>query len=475
MIILSRLQEKFGLANHSSAIMRIGHGAFWTSVGTVAGRLLGLATSIAIARMLGSNRFGEYAIIQGTVGACSVFAGFGLGVTATKHVAEFRRSDPARAGAVIALSRAVALFSGFGMAAALYFFAPWLAAHTLAAPHLSGALRVGAALLLLGAVNGAQTGALAGFEAFGSVAVLTAISSVLNLVCVYTGGRIYGLSGAVWGLVVAMLLTCVAFEVCIRTIARHNDVLVEFDRRRAGFRILWNSSLPNTIGSVFIGPLSWAASAVLVNQPHGYKELALYNVANQWRMAILFLPAALGTAAMPVLASLSGERGDRAYKLLWGQAILSLLLGLGVALPIALLSRSIMRSYGSDFTVGWPVLSILACSAAVLTFNNQVSNGIAGLGKMWASCWTDLSFGVTFFLISLLAAPRVGALGLGLAQLIASCVQALVLLWYLRYLRPVEMSDGVILQWLWSTGSKLPIASTLCTALRSKRALSVAD
>jgi O-antigen/teichoic acid export membrane protein len=463
------------LANHSSALRRIGHGAFWTSAGTVAGRLLGLATSIIIARMLGSHRFGEYAIVQGTVGACSVFAGFGLGVTATKHVAEFRRSDPARAGAVIALSRAVALFCGLSMAAALYFFAPWLAANTLAAPHLSGALRVGAALLLLGSVNGAQTGALVGFEAFGSVAVLTAISSVLNLVCVYSGGRIYGLSGAVWGLVIAMLLTCVAFEACIRRIARQNAVSIALNRKRAGLNILWSSSVPSTIGGLFIGPLGWAASAILVNQPHGYNQLALYNVANQWRMAILFLPAALGAAAMPVLASLSGEKGGRAYKILWGQAMVGLFLGLGVALPIVLLSKPIMRSYGSDFAVGWPVLSILACSASVLTFNNQVSKGIAGLGKMWASCWSDLSFGVTFFLVSLLAAPRFGALGLGLAQLIAASAQALVLLRYLRYLRPVEMPDGGILKLLWSARSIVFAGSKLRTTLRTKRALFAAD
>jgi O-antigen/teichoic acid export membrane protein len=361
------------------------------------------------------------------------------------------------------------------MAAALYFFAPWLAANTLAAPHLSGALRVGAALLLLGSVNGAQTGALVGFEAFGSVAVLTAISSVLNLVCVYSGGRIYGLSGAVWGLVIAMLLTCVAFEACIRRIARQNAVSIALNRKRAGLNILWSSSVPSTIGGLFIGPLGWAASAILVNQPHGYNQLALYNVANQWRMAILFLPAALGAAAMPVLASLSGEKGGRAYKILWGQAMVGLFLGLGVALPIVLLSKPIMRSYGSDFAVGWPVLSILACSASVLTFNNQVSKGIAGLGKMWASCWSDLSFGVTFFLVSLLAAPRFGALGLGLAQLIAASAQALVLLRYLRYLRPVEMPDGGILKLLWSARSIVFAGSKLRTTLRTKRALFAAD
>jgi O-antigen/teichoic acid export membrane protein len=426
--------------------------------------------------MLGANRFGEFAIVQGTVGACSVFAGFGLGVTATRHVAEFRRSDPARAGGVIALSRAVALLSGSVMAAALYFFAPWLAASTLAAPHLAGVLRVSSALLLLGAVNGAQAGVLAGFEAFGSVAALTIISSGLNLALVYAGGRAYGLPGAVWGGIAAMLGTCVAYESSIRRVARQNEVSIELNRKRFGLNILWTSSMPSTIGGLFIGPLGWAATAILVNQPHGYHEMALFNVANQWRMAILFLPAALGTAAMPVLASLSGDKGCLAYKVLWGQAIVSSLLGIGVAIPIVIFSEPIMRSYGAGFAVGWRVLSILACSAAVLTFNNQVSKGIAGLGKMWASCWIDLSCGITFVLVSLLTAPRFGALGLGLAQLVAACVQSAVLTGYLRYLKPVELSGEGLLKWLWSSRpSIVTIGSAFRTTLRTKRMISAAD
>jgi O-antigen/teichoic acid export membrane protein len=59
--------------------------------------------------MLGKTGYGELGMIQTTVGMFGVFAGFGLGVTATKHVAEFRRSDPARAGRIIGLSSVFAV------------------------------------------------------------------------------------------------------------------------------------------------------------------------------------------------------------------------------------------------------------------------------------------------------------------------------------------------------------------------------
>ena len=51
-------------------------------------------------------------MIQSTVGMFGVFAGFGLGLTATKHVAEFRQSDPDRAGRIIGLSGLFAIGPG---------------------------------------------------------------------------------------------------------------------------------------------------------------------------------------------------------------------------------------------------------------------------------------------------------------------------------------------------------------------------
>ena len=51
-------------------------------------------------------------MIQSTVGGFGTFAGFGLGVTAAKHVAESRRSEPARAVRIIVLSSIVAIVTG---------------------------------------------------------------------------------------------------------------------------------------------------------------------------------------------------------------------------------------------------------------------------------------------------------------------------------------------------------------------------
>src|SRR4029453_12131551 len=106
-------------------------GAFWSLSGTLISRGLALLASILVARVLGKVGFGELGIIQSSVGMFGTFAGFGLGLTATKHVAEFRTKDPARAGRIISLSSLVSWMTGGVMAGLLFVLAPWLAARTL--------------------------------------------------------------------------------------------------------------------------------------------------------------------------------------------------------------------------------------------------------------------------------------------------------------------------------------------------------
>src|SRR5436190_11960268 len=161
-----------------------------------------LLGTVGAARLLGRSVYGEFGMIQSTVDAFGTFAGLGLGLTATKYVAQYRQSDPARAGRILALSGLVAMSSAGLIALALIGFAPWLATHTLNAPQLSNALRVGSLILLASALNGAQTGALVGFEAFRAVALVNVVVAAFSVPSLIFGAYVGGLFGAVWALAI---------------------------------------------------------------------------------------------------------------------------------------------------------------------------------------------------------------------------------------------------------------------------------
>ncbi len=411
----------------SSIGSRLASGAFWSVGGALISRALMLIASILVARMLGLEVYGEYGMIRTTVAMFLVFAGFGLGMTATKHVAESRISDPERAGRIMAISGLFAVATGTLFAVILFVFAPWVATHTIDAPHLVGELRIGALILLLNAVNGAQTGALAGFEAFRSIAKVNLWTGFISFPLLVGGAYWGGLRGAVWALAMNMLINWLLNHVAIRREAKRFKVPFSTVGCLEELPILWRFSLPATLGGIMVGPVYWACNAMLVNQPDGYSQLGLFNAANQWRMAILFVPAALGKIVLPMLANLNAPDDQvRFRKVLKYNAVINAGLACIVSLPVALLAKPIMRSYGVGFEEGALTLVLLSVSTILITLNNVVGQAIISKGRVWIGFCFNLMWASVFLTFSYYFINKgYGAIGLALANLLAYLAHSL--------------------------------------------------
>src|ERR1035438_1477658 len=103
---MSTLLQAWTVAKHREFVPagslreRFTYGVIWSLAGAVVSRGFLLAASVVCARFLGKEGFGALGMIQSTAGMFGIFAGLGLGLTATKYVSEFRRQDPMRAGRI---------------------------------------------------------------------------------------------------------------------------------------------------------------------------------------------------------------------------------------------------------------------------------------------------------------------------------------------------------------------------------------
>ncbi len=405
---------------------RLAWGAFWSLAGAVVSQGSILAASVITARILGTAGFGEFGIINSTVGMFGVFAGFGLGMTATKHVAELRTTDPARAGRIIALSSAVALATGGLISLVLILLAPFLATRTLAAPHLVPEIRIAALLLLCNAQNGAQTGALCGLEAFKATAQANLARGLLSFPVLLAGVFLWGLPGAVWGLAVTAAAGCLINQQALRRECRRAGVPITSKGIWRERRILWDFSCPALLSSAMVGPVTWFASAVLVNQPDGYHEMGVFNAANQWRTAILFLPSVLSQSALPILSNLLGGSDLLNYKrLLWRNLPLVSGLALAVAVPVAAASPWIMAAYGPEFSRGWPVLVLLVSATVLSGACSVIGLAITSSGRMWWGFILNCVWAAALVAGCLLWVPSLKALGLALAFLASHGLHAI--------------------------------------------------
>jgi O-antigen/teichoic acid export membrane protein len=422
---------------------RLANGVAWNLAGAMIARGLAVLASILTARMLGYEAFGELGVIQSTVGTLGVFAGFGLGLTATKHVAEFRLLDPARAGRVVCLAELAATISGGTMMLALFALAPWLATCTLAAPHLGGLLQVAALVMCVNAINGVESGALAGLEAFKAIARVNLLSGVLTFAGLTVGVGLAGLPGAVWGLAGSSAANCLFTAVTLRVEAARAGIPIRLAGCRQEWRVIGGFSLLAFIGSLVVSPVNWICSALLVNQPGGYGAMGLYTAATQWRTAILFLPGTLGAVALPMMASYKGAGDERSFRRVLG---LSVVLNGGVALALAFVlvlgSKLVLAAYGKAFEQGQFVFVVVALSGAIIAVNNALSRTLASQGDMKADCAFHLAWGLSCLGLGMVLIPRFGADGLAVATLLAALLQGTCQWAYLFRRRFGTSADG---------------------------------
>jgi len=398
---------------------RLAHGAFWSLVGQITARVLGLLSGIFVARLLGKSGFGELGIVQSTANMFQVFAGTAIGLTATKHVAEFRNSDPARAGRIIALSNATSLIIGAVLALALIILSPWLAQHTLAAPQLTPFLRIGALLLFFGSFSGAQGGALSGFECFKENAQINVWSGLLGFPIMILAVYFWGLRGAVWGLVWSMAVACAMNVFVLRNVMKRHQVPLSLRTSVSEMPVLWKFSLPTALGGILSAPVYWACNAMLVNQSGGYAEMGILNAANQWWAAVLFLPGVLGQVVLPIMTErLSTQRQGQVWRLLRASVSANLLIILPFVLSGSILSRRIMASYGVQFAAGSLTLVVLILTAGIQSLQVPVFNLIIAMGRMWTNLWLLLLWSAVLLALSTIFV-RWGAIGIASARMLS--------------------------------------------------------
>lgn len=397
-------------------------------LGTSVFRGSNMIAGVFLARLLGKEVFGQYGIVQSSVLMMASFGALGLGITSTKHVAEWRATDPDRAGRIIGFCSLVAILSGCAMALAMYFSSSFLASKVLSAPELFNVLKISSLLLLFTAWQGAQNGSLTGIQAFRGMALVNIISGVLLITLTVIGAYAAGLIGAVWGWVCANIAQSLLNTYTLYNANKALGIKVRFRFGRDEAQLLWRFSLPAALGGLMFGPIVWAGHAILVNSPYGFIEMGRYNAGYQWFAILLFLPGIINNALFPIIAEHGGKKEIKGVKSSFKMGLKTSFIFLGpLTLAVIFLSPFIMRLYGRDFENDWLILVILACAAFVAGVQNLIGNTIAVMGRMWLYFKINLLWAGSFLVFAwVLVGVNLGATGLALATLLSYILRMLL-------------------------------------------------
>ncbi len=415
---------------------RLLSGGLFSLAGAVLGRGSSLVLSYALAWLLGREAFGAYGMVQGTVGLFAVFAGFGLGVSASREIAALRRADPARAGRVLGLLSLASVASAALLATVLVLLAPWLAVDRLHDPSLVGPLRASALFLALQALAGAQQGALSGFEAFRPMAIAQAFGGAATLGLGALGAWLWGTAGALFGVGAGQAVIVLLQQVALSRAAAEHGVPLRLEGAARELAVLSGSALPALVSAVVSMPVVWWTTAALYTGPDGAAQSAIFAAANQWRAVLLFVPTVFGQFVTPIIAErLAGGARAEANLTLKLAMVIAAAVALPVGVALAAASPLVMAGYGPGFREGWPVLALIVATGALLAVQTPVGAAIAGAGRFWLGAAMNAGWAAAMLAAALWLQPW-GALGLAGAYLVSYVVHSIWAFgWAARVLR----------------------------------------
>ena len=377
--------------------------------------------------MLGATVYGQLGIIRSTVNMFTAFAGAGLGLTATKYVAENKNSSVQKSLRIVALSEAVAFIAGLFLSLAIILFAKEIAIQ-INAPSLKTEIRIGAFMLFFASLNGVQNGILAGFENFKSIAKNTLFAGIVSFIIQIIATWIWGLKGAIIGLGINFLVLWFLNKNSIAKIIPQGLRIKKWDKSMiTEISILWKFSFPAIMSGIMVEPVTWICNTMLVNHPNGYKQMALFDIANQWRMTVLFIPTALSRIILPMLSSSLQDKSN--FRLIFLKNLkLNAIISTALLILIIALSPVIQHFYGREFSGIAVPLILMTLSTLLIAVNNVVGQVIASKGRMWLGfslniIWAICLLSVTYYLIDF---ENLGVIGLCFAYLISYAVHSVL-------------------------------------------------
>lgn len=346
-----------------------------------------LIVNIVIARILLRQAFGEYAMVYCTLLTASALSQLAMGYTASKYISEYRSKNLKRAGQIMGMCANVSVKMASVATLVLLIASPWLAATVLKAPHLTFALVLGSGFLFFSAINGYQTGALSGLEAFGGLAKAGVVSGLASVAAISCGALWSGLNGALLGLSISAFIRYIISGRQLRLESAKHGIKPQFYGSIFNERaIVLGFALPAAVAGYYTMPMIWLANSFLIRQPGGYGEMALYSAASYFRILVLFLPSVFNSVGLSVLNNEKAKGEVATFNRLFRSNVRNIFLVAScTAFIMAISGRSIMHLFGKDFESGHLILLLLLACGVLDSLSMALYQYIQVHAKIWLS------------------------------------------------------------------------------------------
>ncbi len=411
-------------------------GVSWSVAGALLSQGCSFLTLVLLARILGREPFGQFALVQSTMVSLTMVSGLGMGITATKYASQYRTSDPAKTGRILGLSALVTLAAAICFTMGLGLSAHFASFGLASFAELQACLQISMAYVFFGAITGYQMGALAGFEAFRRIAAINMVSGIATLAMSWAFAARWGVLGAVWGQSAGAVLSWALYRGALAAHCRERRIVIRYREAWREHAIILRFAVPAAACGMVSSAAAWAANVLLVRLG-GFAELAVFSAVLSMRSMVLFAPALIVRVTTPVLNNLRASGNLRAYRrILWRTAGVNGLIALAAATFLSIAGRQLLQLFGREFRCSGWIAPLLLASVVLEVLANNLFQALFASGRLWRNLGILCAWAAVLLVATAMLAPGHGAVGLAGSYLLAWSVSAaLYLAAALRYSR----------------------------------------
>jgi len=402
--------------------------------GTIVSAALGYLFKIYLARTLGAEALGIYALGMTLIAFVGIFNSLGLPQSAVRFVAIYEAERKFKQLHAL-LWRGAVLLLAVNLAAGSLLLAAgrWIAVRFYHSPTLVPYLPLFALIMLFGAMTGFYRQVLAGYRDLKLRTLIVnfvgaPFNMLLAIVLISMG---LGLRGYLVAQVGSALVVCILLIAAVRHFtppaARFSAQPGSYPERR-----VWSFSV-SMLGVSVLELLMAQVDKVAIGFFRNPRELGVYSMAAALVVYIPLILTSVNQIFAPIIAHLH-TRGEHALLSRLFQNLTKWVTGLTlpVVLVVIVFSRPLMRLFGPDFAAGSPILVIGA-------LGQLVNCGVGSVGYMLLMSGNEkrllralTGMAAVMVVLSVTLVPRQGILGAAIA---ASVTTAGINIWNLIEVR----------------------------------------
>lgn len=380
---------------------------------SVFGNGLNYLLGVFLARSLGADQFGLYALGLTFFSTLAMVVPLGMDSGAIKFISEYRtHHDQAAIVRIIVQAGGITFLTAAFSALCLAGSAAMISESLYHKPELTTLLIYFAAGIPLYAVTGVL---LATLQAHHTVRPLIIVRYLwepvgkfaLAALAVWAGWGLAGVLGAVLVTLLTSLILTIGLLQSVVSLPLHTSDLYRKDEARR----LLTYCLPLGVATLF-GVVAHRADMLILGSWASIHDIGIYQAAFQTAAALALILGALETSLTPFFGQLHAQKDIDGLEQMYQTASkLVLMFTVPIFVFLAVFNEEILSLFGQEFSAGGALLTILAAGQLLSSAGGSPNNLLLMGGHSRLVMWNTIGVGILSLGVFAVMIPYWGVLG----------------------------------------------------------------